>query len=137
MPPTKKAKVASNKATALSRATAPATPQTSSPGPSKKRKIDWATIDDKEPFQGFGLRHIKATKSKKKQKASSGTNTYKDAPLDAKILQKNPFVESELSETQYLVEPAAEWESTLRYRKFTSKQNYRHLLAQPLTKHHS
>jgi hypothetical protein len=122
MPPKKKIKATSKIATTPSKAIALTTPQTSSPISSRKRKIDWATIDDKEPFQGFGLKHIKAAKSKKKQRTSNGTDGYKDAPLDAKILQKNPFAEGELSETHYLVEPTAEWESTQRYRKFTSKQ---------------
>lgn len=102
---------------------------------SKKRKVDWATIDDKELFHGFTLHapKIRATKrsgsADKKQKtrksivggpAVGGSDVFnRDAPLDAEIVQKNPFAESSLSETHYLVKPAAEWESTLRYRKFT------------------
>jgi hypothetical protein len=98
---------------------------------SKKRKIDWATIDDENTFPGFTLHpaKIKTPKTSKKQKSRKSTDGkppagdageyYKDAPLDADIVQKNPFVDSQLSETHYVVKPTAEWESTLRYRKFT------------------
>jgi hypothetical protein len=99
---------------------------------SKKRKIDWSAVDEqKTPFAGFTLRSvkIKATKGSsqagKKQKTNKPTEglpvAYRDAPLDADIVQKNPFAEGEMSQTHYIVKPAAYWESTLRYRKFTSK----------------
>jgi hypothetical protein len=108
------------------------TPDTDTPGTStKKRKVDWATIDEPKPFQGFKLKAVKAktpkkaiqaNKKQKTGKPSDGeTERYRDAPLGADIVQKNPFPESELSETRYQVQPTAEWESTLRYRKFTSK----------------
>lgn len=95
---------------------------------SNTRRIDWATIDDKHSFPGFTLKALrtKTTKSptqpKKKQKTDTSADTtasYKDAPLDAEIVQPNPFPGAELSETHYQVEPVAEWESTQRYRKFT------------------
>lgn len=126
MPPKSKAKPA------LKKAPDAATPDTETPDKtSKKRKVDWATIDDKKPFQGFRLEALK-TKSRsspahKKQRTErpviGALETYKDAPLDADIVQKNPFTGSELSETHYKVKPALEWESTQRYRKFTSKSN--------------
>jgi hypothetical protein len=128
-----------NKTKATSKkAPAPATPDTKTPKTpktaTKKRKVDWATIDDKELFQGFTVKPVKSAKSKKTPQAKKKLRTgksqdgegegYRDAPLDAQIVQKNPFPESELSETHYLVDPATEWESTSRYRKFTSKWPY-------------
>jgi hypothetical protein len=109
-----------------------ATPETEAPDTNaKKRKIDWATIDDPAPFGGFTLTAVKgkapknAAPSVKKQKTtkSGGVESeyYRDAPMDADIVQKNPFLPTELSETHYQVEPPLAWESTQRYRKFTSK----------------
>lgn len=103
-----------------------ATPETAS----KKRKVDWATIDKKNIFPGFQLRPAKIkTPKAKKQKTRKSTGSKpacadaggynKDDPLDADIVQKNPFSDSQLSETHYVVRPALEWESTQRYRKFT------------------
>jgi hypothetical protein len=98
----------------------------------KKRKVNWATIDKGGPFEGFKLKAAKmktpkkSTLAYKKQKtaksANADTESWRDGPLDADIVQKNPFPESELSETHFSVEPMAEWESTQRYRKFTSKR---------------
>jgi hypothetical protein len=100
---------------------------------SNKRKIDWATIDESEPFPGFKVKRVaakvpnttpqaNANKKRKTGKQSSArSDHYTDAPLDAEIVQRNPFPESDLSETHYVVEPKAEWESASRYRKFTSK----------------
>jgi hypothetical protein len=98
---------------------------------SKKRKIDWSTIDEqKKPFDGFKLTAVKtkparsnqASKKQKTSKPATGVaEGYRDAPLDADIVQRNPFAESDLSQTHYKVTPAVLWESTLRYRKFTSK----------------
>ncbi len=106
-----------------------ATP-TSAKHNSKKQKIDWATIDD-TGFDGFVVKSIavKALKSSgrpptKKQKngsVHSATNTYKNASFNARLSQKNPFEETELSEVHCKIEPAAEWESTQRYRRFTSE----------------
>jgi hypothetical protein len=98
------------------------------PGTStKKRKVDWATIDEPKPFQGFKLKAVtakipkKADKKQKTGKPSDGERKrYRDA-LGVDIVQKNPFLESDLSETRYQVQPTAEWESTVRYRGFTSK----------------
>jgi len=133
MPPKSKSK-AKAKATPK-KAPATATPDTETPDPesaAQKRKVDWATIDDETPFEGFTLKAVKANKPPKKsspahkrQKTSKPSNgevqSYRDAPLDADIVQRNPFPESELSETHYKVNPSLEWESTQRYRKFTSK----------------
>jgi hypothetical protein len=100
---------------------------------SNKRKINWATIDESEPFPGFKVKRVtakapdktpQANASKKRKtgrQSSARSDNYTDAPLDAEIVQKNPFPESDLSETHYVVEPKAEWESASRYRKFTSK----------------
>lgn len=119
-------------------------PRTATPGSDaptengKKRKVDWATIDDTDHFKGFELKAVKraskGTQSQtpkntspahKKQKignaASVEREEYRAAPTTAEILQSNPFPDSQLSDTHYKVEPALEWESTQRYRKFTSK----------------
>jgi hypothetical protein len=101
---------------------------------SKKRKIDWTTIDETPLFKnGFTLKSaasIPAKKSSKgrkskKQKVDEAaeveTEVYKNAPMDANIVQKNPYAECELSQTHYKVQPAKVWEETQRYRKFTSK----------------
>jgi hypothetical protein len=113
---------------------ASATPEASIPNKaSKKRKIDWSTIDEqKKPFDGFKLTAVKtkpakpgqASKKQKTSKPATGVaEGYRDAPLDADIVQRNPFAESDLSQTHYKVTPAALWESTLRYRKFTSESH--------------
>ena len=113
----------------------PDTSNTETPDPElngKKRKIDWATIDDQSHFEGFTLVPTKPNKAPKKstpvpkkqktgRPSSAEVQSYKDAPLDADIAQKNPFPAGKLSDTYYKVEPALEWESTQRYRKFTSK----------------
>jgi hypothetical protein len=97
---------------------------------SKKRKVDWSTIDQDKTFNGFALNLVRPKASKKAQPSKKqktihdngrATENYKDAPLDANIVQTNPFSESDISNTHYAVEPAAAWESTNRYRKFTSK----------------
>ncbi|KAF2026039.1 hypothetical protein EK21DRAFT_37599, partial [Setomelanomma holmii] len=92
----------------------------------KKRKIDWSTIDDGKPFEGFKLKAVTgktSTQAAKKQKttkpAIGDTEDWKAAPLVGEITQANPFPESELSETHFTVMPTPEWESTGRYRKFT------------------
>jgi len=102
----------------------------------KKRKIDWATIDDTETFQGFKLKPAKAAqvktpknaspahkKSKPGKAASTEREEYRVAPTSADIVTPNPFEAGQLSETHYKVDPAFEWESTQRYRKFTSKSS--------------
>ncbi|KAH7076374.1 hypothetical protein BKA63DRAFT_281377 [Paraphoma chrysanthemicola] len=93
---------------------------------SKKRKIDWATIDNGTAFKGFTLNPVKiktpksAAQAQKKQKIANGdAGSGKSMPLSAEIVQQNPFPGSELSETHFTVQPIAEWESTQRYRKFT------------------
>jgi hypothetical protein len=110
-----------------------ATPEAAVPDTaSKKRKVNWSTIDEqKKPFEGFKLTAVKTKTVKKTSQAGKRQKTtkpatgvsegYRDAPLDADIVQRNPFAESDLSQTHYKVTPAGLWESTLRYRKFTSK----------------
>jgi hypothetical protein len=101
---------------------------------SKKRKIDWTTIDETPLFKkGFTVKSaafIPAKKSSKgrknkKQKVDEAIEVerevYKNAPMNANIVQKNPYAECELSQTHYKVLPAMVWEETQRYRKFTSK----------------
>lgn len=117
----------------LKRSPDTATPENETPEPSsKKRKIDWANIDD-TVFPGFELVPVKVNKISKKSAATpkeqkagrtdkgEAESYNKDAPLDADITQRNPFPDSELSDTHYQVKPSAEWESTQRYRKFTSE----------------
>ncbi|KAF1912633.1 hypothetical protein BDU57DRAFT_583096 [Ampelomyces quisqualis] len=104
-----------------------------SPGiTSKKRKIDWATIDETPLLEkGFTLKPVASkptrTPSKrrknKRQKLDKAAGLdregYKDAPMNADIVQRNPYAECELSQTHYRVQPARVWEETQRYRKFT------------------
>ncbi|KAF1946362.1 hypothetical protein EJ02DRAFT_430956 [Clathrospora elynae] len=91
----------------------------------KKRKIDWATCEE---FGGFEVKSVnvgtsrKAVASSKKQKAGTETkNNYtgRDAPMEADVVQPNPFPEADLSVVHMKIKPALEWESTNRYRKFT------------------
>ena len=107
--------------------------QSSTPNPeaSGKRKIDWDTIDEDENFDGFTVKPVSlrvarksSQSSLKKQKTgassdSAGTESYQHAPFHAKVVQKNPYAETELSEVCCKVEPAEAWECTKRYRKFT------------------
>ena len=117
------------------------TPATADPAPpprsatsnsaGKKRKIDWSTVDD---FDGFTLTSVSVKTQKKSSKPASkkqrtgaqasGSRNYpgQDAPLDANVDQPNPFPEADLSEVHMKVAPVLYWESTNRYRKFTSKQ---------------
>lgn len=125
MPP-RKAQKTSRKATldALPNSTAQS-------AASQKRKIDWSTIDEQEPFKGFTLSAATSNKRRKvgqsQAKAKAVTTHdadvlgYSAAPLSADIVQPNPFPEVDLSQAHYLIEPARIWESTKRYRKFTSK----------------
>jgi hypothetical protein len=106
----------------------PKDPQNDSATPksvSKKRKIDWADIGN--DFGGFDLKSVRQKATKKRivaqasKKQKTVVDNYKDKPLGADIIQENPFAGSSISDTHYAVTPAAEWESTSRYRKFTSK----------------
>lgn len=137
MPP--KAITGKAKATPKRKASEATTPDVETPGAetpdanTKKRKVDWATIDDKKPFAGFKLVPPTKTKagkktkpSRKKQKtgnSAGAADRWKDAPMGANIVQENPYSEGVLSETHYQVKPALEWESTNRYRRFTSKSS--------------
>lgn len=103
---------------------------TSDTSASLKRKVDWATIDKNGEFEGFRIEAVrpktmkqppKTSNKKQKTNASGASANYKDAPLGADLVQENPFTETELSEVHCKVEPALEWESTNRYRKFTSE----------------
>ncbi|KAH9879401.1 hypothetical protein J1614_002841 [Plenodomus biglobosus] len=95
-----------------------------------KPKVDWSTIDQRKDFDGFKVLAVKLKPNKeaakpvvKKQKttlkASRASEIYKQAPLSAQVSQENPFPETDLSEIYCKIEPALEWESTQRYRKFT------------------
>lgn len=121
------------------------------PATSNKRKIDWATIDDTEPFPGFTIQLLKAkapakpptktpqantNKKRKTGSQSSGTVDNYDAPLDAQAVSLNPFPESDLSDLHYVIEPKDEWESAMRYRKFTSKCTKLGSLSRPFLKPH-
>ena len=94
------------------------------PSDRKKRKIDWSEVDN---FEGFTIKPIKIKPANKKQKTAAqadGTQNNllaQNAPLNADVFQANPFPEAELSAVHMKIEPAHYWESTNRYRKFTSK----------------
>lgn len=107
-----------------------------SPNTSTKKhrpKIDWGAIDENGGFGGFTVKTVTGKKvvkptgrpSLKKQRSNDDSPTarkesYKDAPMGADVRQPNPYLETKLSEVYVKVEPQAEWESTQRYRKFTS-----------------
>ncbi|KAF1833305.1 hypothetical protein BDW02DRAFT_599192 [Decorospora gaudefroyi] len=108
---------------------APRTKATASGSAEKKRKIDWSEVDD---FQGFTIKSVNARTQKKSRKSASkkqktGTqpkaanHSYpgENAPLDATVVEENPFPETELNEVHVKIEPALHWENTQRYRKFT------------------
>ncbi|RAR06797.1 ebs-bah-phd domain-containing protein [Stemphylium lycopersici] len=93
----------------------------------KKRKIDWSAIDE---FEGFTISPVNVktpkkpskTVGKKQRTSVVGTNINypgQDAPLDADVIQPNPYPEAELSEVHVKISPALYWESTNRYRRFT------------------
>ncbi|EUC50953.1 hypothetical protein COCMIDRAFT_80648 [Bipolaris oryzae ATCC 44560] len=92
---------------------------------SKKQKVDWSAIDD---FKGFTIMaantkpHNKSLVTKNnKTGAEVKTPKYpgQDAPLNANVVQQNPFPEVKLSTVHVKISPALHWESTTRYRKFT------------------
>ncbi|RMZ66771.1 ebs-bah-phd domain-containing [Pyrenophora seminiperda CCB06] len=89
----------------------------------KKQKIDWSTIDNFEGFtvSSVSVRPQKQTSNPATKKSKSNIEKYpgQDAPLDANVVQPNPFPETDLSEIHVRISPAAYWESTNRYRKFT------------------
>lgn len=93
----------------------------------KKPKFDWSTVED---FHGFTVTAAN-TKAQKKlriaaaNKHKTGTTSKppkypgSDAPLDANVVQSNPFSQTELSQVHVKISPVLHWESTSRYRKFT------------------
>ncbi|CBX95236.1 hypothetical protein LEMA_P023880.1 [Plenodomus lingam JN3] len=93
-------------------------------------KVDWSTIDLRDDFDGFQLSAIRrktkkeavkpvTEKQKTAIKTSRATENYKNASMSAQVAQENPFPETDLADVYCKVEPAREWESTQRYRKFT------------------
>lgn len=122
------------KATELKPSTSDASAQstTSSVVIDNHDEVDWSTIDQRGGFDGFTLKAVKLRPRKesaklahKKQKTSTTSSrrssSYRDAPLDADVSQENPYPETDLSEIYCKIEPVREWESTQRYRKFTSE----------------
>lgn len=94
---------------------------------SKKQKVDWSAIED---FKGFTITAANIKPHKKSVAAASKNNKTgaevkipkypgQDAPLDASVIQQNPFPEAKLSTVHVKISPALHWESTTRYRKFT------------------
>ncbi|EFQ91275.1 hypothetical protein PTNB73_09664 [Pyrenophora teres f. teres] len=90
----------------------------------KKQKIDWSTLEN---FDGFTISSVglntpkQASKlgGKKSKRNYGGAYPSQDAPLDADVVQPNPFPDTDLSEVHVKIAPAIYWESTSRYRKFT------------------
>ncbi|USP77004.1 hypothetical protein yc1106_04278 [Curvularia clavata] len=93
----------------------------------KKPKLDWSTIQD---FHGFTVTAVNAKAQKKLRNAAANKHKTatpgkppkypgQDAPLDANVVQSNPFPQTELSPVHVKISPALHWESTSRYRKFT------------------
>lgn len=109
---------------------------TSGPAPDLQPKVDWSTIDQRGNFDGFVIKAAKLKPSKEYCQPNNSTQktdamasrrnlSYKEAPLDANILQENPYAETDVSEIHCKIEPAREWESMQRYRKFTSEYKMR------------
>jgi hypothetical protein len=97
------------------------------PPVAKRQKVDWSAIED---FQGFTIKPANTKSQKKPGNAAAkslkpGTEARnpkypgQDAPLDADVIQSNPFPEAQLSTVHVKISPALHWESTTRYRKFT------------------
>ncbi|KAA8616886.1 ebs-bah-phd domain-containing protein [Pyrenophora tritici-repentis] len=84
----------------------------------KKQKIEWDKVDN---FEGFTISSVglNAPKQGKKSKRNYGAYPGQDAPLDAEVVQPNPFPDTDLSEVHVKISPAIYWENTSRYRKFT------------------
>jgi len=104
---------------------ADATPPThnNSTATAKKQKINWSTIDNFEGFtiSSVGVRTQKQASKHAAKKSRANAEKYpgQDAPLDADVVQPNPFPETDLSDVHVKISPADYWESTSRYRKFT------------------
>ncbi|KAF1840395.1 uncharacterized protein K460DRAFT_207565 [Cucurbitaria berberidis CBS 394.84] len=98
---------------------------------SRKRQVDWAAVDADGSFDGFTVKTVslstrqKPTKSSHKKQKTTTTPRSRpsdgnaDAPTKADMVQPNPYPKTKLSEVYCQVVPAALWESTRRYRKFT------------------
>jgi hypothetical protein len=90
----------------------------------KKAQIDWSKIEDLE-FTVKSVR-VKTTSDSnipaaKRQKTGANGTSSRHSGQDASLVQ-SPFPEAAFSEVQLKIEPAAYWEATSRYRKFTCKQ---------------
>jgi hypothetical protein len=109
-------------------ALAASTPQTGD-ATAKKRKIDWSTLDKVPQFKITAVnirppkKSSKSARSKQKDSAKVGHDTYlgQHSPLDADVIQPNPFSGAQLNDLHVKITPAQYWESTQRYRRFTRK----------------
>ena len=86
-------------------------------------EVDWEAFDNKH--EGFKV-ETATPEAAHRQTVEQPSRRQTDAEYDngstsAKVVQKNPYSESSISKTHYAVTPAAEWESTMRFRKCTSK----------------
>ena len=91
---------------------------------SSKRTRDGAELDWDEKFDGFELEYVKlkakANKKRKSDRQTTSTdNDWRSAPLHAEVTSENPYPETDLTDVHCKIKPAAYWESTQRYRKFT------------------
>ena len=72
----------------------------------------------KTRFRVFALKLVdikrlrKSNHSTKKQKQNSKTRTLHNAPLGAHITQENPFSQTDLNRTHFIVHPTELWAST-------------------------
>jgi hypothetical protein len=86
-------------------------------------ELDWEAFDKK--YDGFKVKTAmpKATQKQTVEQPSKrqADAEYDNGPMSADVIQKNPYSERSISKTHYAVTPAAEWESTMRFRKCTSK----------------
>ena len=90
------------------------TEKTSTPRGTKRKRFDWSNLD----FGGFELKPAKTTK--RPRSSGNGRANKKSKQLaDADIVQDDVF-DAGLSTTECRVSPSIAWESTTRYRRFTS-----------------
>jgi len=91
--------------------------KTNTPQGTKRKRFDWTNAE----FGGFALKPVKISKKRKSSGDVRATKKPGNQAVtgDADILQEDVFGAG-LSATQFRVSPEPEWESTARYRRFTS-----------------
>jgi hypothetical protein len=90
----------------------------------KKQEIDWSAV---KGIKDFYIKYLSTQQISKAQNTSPQVNgkhynlVAQDAPLDAYVVQRNPFREVTLSDVHTETSPPDYWNSMNRYMKVTSK----------------